>query len=358
MFTVRQFEARTLSWWSEQREVIDFDPPYQRRGGLWSPSDKAFLIDSVLNEFDIPKMYIADFTFGPAPFNEKNTRYAVIDGKQRFESIFDFFDGQLVLARDFAYVRDPSLRLGGLSYRDLRANYPRVASQFDNFNLTVMSVITDEEGKINELFVRLNRNKTLTGPEIRNAMEGLVPELFRRLAAHPVLTECVSFRTHRGQDLDAAAKSLVLEFRGRIVDTKRVTLDRFVDEGRQADAGLEDFERAAARVESVFDMMATVFVPRDPLLATQGSFPVYYWLVRATKSNYRHEIRPFLIEFEDARRRNRDLVTDPERATEADPELTEYDRLSRSINDQGSLEGRFDILNRRFQAYELPEDAG
>ena len=194
MFTVRQFEARTLSWWSEQREVIDFDPPYQRRGGLWSPSDKAFLIDSVLNEFDIPKMYIADFTFGPAPFNEKNTRYAVIDGKQRFESIFDFFDGQLVLARDFAYVRDPSLRLAWLSYRDLRANYPRVASQFDNFNLTVMSVITDEEGKINELFVRLNRNKTLTGPEIRNAMEGLVPKLFRRLAAHPVLTECVSFR--------------------------------------------------------------------------------------------------------------------------------------------------------------------
>ena len=93
-------------------------------------------------------------------------------------------------------------------------------------------------------------------------------------------------------------------------------------------------------------------------MATQGSFPVYYWLVRATKSNYRHEIRPFLIEFEDARRRNRDLVTDPERATEADPELTEYDRLSRSINDQGSLEGRFDILNRRFQAYELPGGCG
>lgn len=354
MFTVRQFEARTLSWWSEQREVVDFDPPYQRRGGLWSRSDKAFLIDSVLNEFDIPKIYVADFTFGPAPLNERNTRYAVIDGKQRFEAIFDFFDGRLVLARDFVYVRDPSLRLGGLGYRDLRTNYPKVASQFDNFNLTVMSVITDEEGKINELFVRLNRNKTLTGPEIRNAMEGLVPELFRRLAAHPVMIDCVSFGTQRGQDLDATAKCLVLEFRGRIVDTKKVTLDRFVEEGQQADAGLEDFERAAHRVRGVFDRMAEVFVPRDHLLSTQGSFPVYYWLIRSTNSEFLHEVRPFLVEFEEARKQNRVLATDPDRVAETDPELTEYDRFNRSINDQSSLEGRYEILKRRFERFELP----
>jgi len=357
MFTVRQFEARTLSWWSEQRELIDFDPPYQRRGGLWSRSDKAFLVDSVLNEFDIPKMYIADFTFGPAPFNEKNTRYAVIDGKQRFEAIFDFFDGRLVLARDFVYVRDIGLRLGGLGYRDLRANYPKVASQFDNFNLTVMSVITDEEGKINELFVRLNRNKTLTGPEIRNAMEGIVPELIRGLASHDVMTESVSFATHRGQDLDAVGKCMLLEFRGQIVDTKRVTLDRFVEEGTQADAGIEDFERAARRVGAVFDAMATVFVARDPLLSTQGSFPVYYWLVRRTDPDYRHEIRPFLIEFEEERRFNREVATDPERLADVDPELSEYDRLNRSINDQRSLEGRFEILFTRFEQFELPSEA-
>ena len=351
MFTVRQYEARTLSWWSAQRGVIDFDPPYQRRGGLWSSSDKAFLVDSVLNEFDIPKIYIADFTFGPAPFNEKSMRYAVIDGKQRFEAIYDFFDGRLVLNRDFVYSREPSLKLGGLGYRDLKANYPDVASQFDNYNLTVMSVITDEEGKINELFVRLNRNKTLTGPEIRNAMEGIVPELFRKLAAHDIFEQCVSFAKHRGQDLDAAAKCLLLEFRGRIVDTKRVTLDRFVSEGNQADAGTSDFERAADRVMNVYDKMTQVFVRRDPLLGSPGSFPVYYWLVRNTHDPSQHEVRPFLVEFEEMRTRNRQLARDPARAAEVDPELSEYDRLNRSINDQGSLEGRWEILTRRLEKY-------
>ena len=65
-------------------------PVYQRRGGLWSPKNKAFLIDSILNDFDIPKLYIADFTWGNTTLNHQSKAYAVIDGKQRFETIFDF----------------------------------------------------------------------------------------------------------------------------------------------------------------------------------------------------------------------------------------------------------------------------
>jgi hypothetical protein len=344
MFTVRQFDAKTLSWWADQRADIDFAPPYQRQGGLWSERDKAFLIDSVLNEFDIPKIYIADFTFGPANFNERNLRYAVIDGKQRFEAIFDFIDGRLVLNSDFVFTDEPALRLGGLSYKDLRAQYPKVASRFANYNLTVMSVITDEEAKINELFVRLNRNKTLSGPEIRNAMQGIVPKLIRGLADHEVISTCVRFSTKRGAGLDAAGKCLLLEFRGRIVDTKRVRLDRFVEEGAQADAGVADFERAADRVRTNFDAMARIFTERDPLLAGQGVFPVYYWLVRNTDPDYHDEIRPFLVAFEEARKRNREIARDPERISELDPELTTYDQLNRSINDQGSIEGRYEIL--------------
>src|SRR5581483_241714 len=119
---------------------------------LWSRRDKSYLIDSILNEYDIPKMYIADFTYGPSDLNPHNKQYAVIDGKQRFEAINDFFDGKITLNRDFQYEDDPSFRLGGLGYQDLRANYPEVSARFENFNLTVMTVITDEEGKINELF--------------------------------------------------------------------------------------------------------------------------------------------------------------------------------------------------------------
>src|SRR5712671_5595158 len=103
-FHVTQFEAKTLSWWKTRRTKIDMDPPYQRRGRHWSETDKAYLIDSILNRYDISKLYVADFTWGESALNRLKLPYAIIDGKQRFEAIFDFFDGNFVLNKDFTYL--------------------------------------------------------------------------------------------------------------------------------------------------------------------------------------------------------------------------------------------------------------
>ena len=89
MFKVREFETRTLNWWYQERDGIDMTPVYQRRGGLWSPKNKPFLIDSILNDSDIPKLYIADFTWGNTPLNQQRNAYDGSDGTQRFETIFD-----------------------------------------------------------------------------------------------------------------------------------------------------------------------------------------------------------------------------------------------------------------------------
>ena len=116
------------------------DPSYQRRGRLWSDTDKAYLIDSILNGYDVPKLYMADFTWGDSKLNKKKLPYAIIDGKQRLEAIFDFFDGRVTLNEDFVYLENRSLDLAGLSYKDLQKSYPEVAEEFDDYNLLVMSV--------------------------------------------------------------------------------------------------------------------------------------------------------------------------------------------------------------------------
>src|SRR5947209_4084389 len=107
MFEVRELPARTLIWWYDQRDRIDFNPVYQRKGGIWNVKDKAFLIDSIINEYDIPKVYVADFTYGQSSLKQSNTDYSVIDGKQRFEAIFDFIDGKFSLDSSFEYAKDP-----------------------------------------------------------------------------------------------------------------------------------------------------------------------------------------------------------------------------------------------------------
>lgn len=344
MFKVTAFDPKLLSWWRSKRDKIDMDPPYQRRGRLWSNTDKAYLIDSILNGFDVPKLYIADFTWGRSKLNRKRLPYAIIDGKQRFEAILDFYDGHVVLNSDFVYLANRALKLSGLSYSDLKHNYPEIASDFDNYNLSVMSVIADKEEPITELFVRLNRSKPLTGAEIRNAMTGPAPEVFRQIAKHEFFTTCVRFAISRGQDLNAAAKLVLFEYSGQISETKKRSLDEFTIGTKKKPRG--KLELAGRRVVDVLDEMVEIFLPGDSLLGSAGIIPVYYWLVRNRKSREFPYLREFLVRFEEDRRINRDRIRDGE--GKASNELSDYDTYNRSTNDGRSHEERYRILSERF----------
>jgi hypothetical protein len=348
-FKVSEMDRKTLSWWRNRCAKIDMDPPYQRRGRLWSETDKGYLVDSILNGFDIPKIYMADFTGRDSTLNKKRLPYAIIDGKQRFEAIFDFFDGTVQLNADFVYLRDPSLQLGGLGYKDLQANYPEIAEEFETYNLFVMSVEAQREWPINELFVRLNRSKALTGAEIRNAMSGPAPEVFRKLAKHELFETNVSFAVKRGQDLNAAAKVLMFEYHDKFAETKKRNMDAFVKEmAKAAKPARKALELAGRRTIDTFDAMSEIFLPNDSLLASAGVFPVYYWLVRETPENEHHKVREFLTRFEAARYENRQIVQANPHGVNIDRELVEYDSFNRSTNDLQSHEGRYRILEKRF----------
>lgn len=340
MFRVRTFESRTLSWWYGERNNIDMEPGYQRKGGLWSSREKAFLIDTILNDFDIPKLYIADFTYINTSLNQATRAYAVIDGKQRFEAIFNFFDGKIALNDDFLYSDDLELRLGGLGYRDLVQNYPNVANKFLNYNLPVMSVISDEEARIKELFVRMNLSKPLTGAELRNAMTGSVPEFTRIVANHSFFTSRVRFNMRRGQDMNAATKLLLIEFQERFVDTKKTQLDNFVQEAEYIPQS--SVKKASSKVLKVLSQMTEIFLHKDPLLNSPAALVIYYWLVRNLSPSARSALRSYLVEFDQARKLNRKMARENPQA--ADATLLLYDTLNRSPDDQQSLERRYAVV--------------
>lgn len=349
MFKVSVFEPKVLSWWISQRAKIDMNPPYQRKGKLWSKTDKAFLIDSILNDFDIPKIYIADFTFGYSVLNTKKLSYAVIDGKQRFEAFLDFYAGELVLNDDFILLENPSLKLGGLGYNDLKKNYPVVAEKFDNFHLSVMRVLTDEEKMISELFIRLNRSKPLTGAELRNAMTGVVSDSIRQIIKHEFFSSYIKFSTDRGEDLNTAAKFLLFEYYDSLRETKKSNLDKFAKEIDNAQK--QNLELATRRVIDVLERMVEIFLPKDRLLASSGTLPVYYWLVRQSLPGLDLFIREFLIHFERKRKNNRDLIKSNAPDNEIDKSLVDYDNYNRSTNDQKSHQERYNILKTELNGF-------
>ncbi|HEY8360898.1 MAG TPA: DUF262 domain-containing protein [Ramlibacter sp.] len=338
MFVVRPFQATTLAWWSSEREQLDLAPAYQRSSGVWSDQDKAFLIDSIINGFDIPKFYIADFSYVSSQLNSTGKPYAVIDGRQRFEAIFDFLDGKVRLNRDMEYLGEEKLELGGMNIQQLRETHVKVAQRIENFNIAVMSVITDEEFKINELFVRLNRSKPLTGAEVRSAMAGRVPQLIRELAAHNFFRRRVSFASTRKQAENVAAKLLLIEHRGDFVETKKINLDRFAKEAILTET---EFDAAANRVRETLDVMDASFGTRDSLLRTSGAIPVYYWLAKSYSGSL---LRDGIRAFDDYRK-----------AHPTEEDVVEYSQASRSVNDPHSYRVRFSLL-RDFVEWQSPRE--
>lgn len=344
-FFIRTMDPKPLTWWRARQNKIDMEPPYQRRGRLWSQTDKAYLIDSILNGFDIPKLYMADFTVGEgSSLNKSKLPYAIIDGKQRLEAIFDFFQNKVVLNQDFIYLPNPELKLGGLSYKDLYSNYYEVAEVFEVFPLTIMSVHASTEDPINELFVRLNRNKPLTGAEIRNAMSGPAPAIIRTIREHDFFANNVAFPFTRGADLNAAAKILQFEFEGKPVDTKKKVLDNFVSSIRLAEHR-DHLELAARRVNENLTVMSEIFLPKDKLLSSGGLLPVYYWFCRNQLEENYYLVREFLVQFENKRKNVRSTTSDH---TDKAATFVKFDNYNRSTNDLVSHQGRFDILQGLF----------
>jgi hypothetical protein len=339
MFKVQAHATRTLSWWHKQKTKIDFNPTYQRKGNLWGDRDKAFLIDSILNEFDLPKIYIADFTILNTSLNTKNLPYAVIDGRQRLESIIQFFDDELPLNPDFVLFSNPFLKLGGMRYSSLRSKHPEVTEVLEEFNLDVMSVITDDPGKIKDLFVRLNKSKALTGAELRNAMAGVVPDLIRNLADRRFFKEIVRFSTDRGQDYNTAAKFLLIEYRGSLVDLKKKNLDQFVRDGATT-SDPDQYYDAAYRAKEVVEKMTSAFEKKDRLLSSQGLLPVIYQLAKLEISP--PELRHFLLHLDARRKENQRLVkTD---AVSADAGLLAFESNARNVTDQSALAAAFTFM--------------
>jgi hypothetical protein len=324
-------------------------PRYQRRGRLWSTSDKAYLVDSIINGFDVPKLYLADFQLGESPLNSRKLPYAIIDGKQRLEAIFDFFDGTLRLNGDFVWRADKRLKLGGLSLKDLQNGHAAVAEAFMTETVDIMSVVTDNEDDINELFVRLNRSKPLTGAEIRNAMVGPVPDVIRNVSRHAFFSENIRFSVARAGDYNAAAKIVLFEYEARPTSTKKKDLDNFAASNRAATVRIDQnrLELAARRTLDTLDSMQEVFLPRDELLASAGPVPVYYWLVRELPIDTQSILREFLLAFEGERKSNREGQIKGV-SKEESPIFSRYDTLNRSINDGGSHVGRFEILRNEF----------
>ena len=120
MSTFIPSDLRNNSVWALYRlkDKLDMNPDYQRESDIWDLDKKQLLVDTILNRFDVSNIYLHKFptpvTRGPASYE-----YAVVDGKQRLTTVWDFIEGAFALADDFDYLGDPAVTPKDMKYTDL-----------------------------------------------------------------------------------------------------------------------------------------------------------------------------------------------------------------------------------------------
>ncbi|MGH3711067.1 MAG: DUF262 domain-containing protein [Pseudonocardiaceae bacterium] len=329
------------------KERIEMSPEYQRQGDIWSLEKKQLLVDSIINRYDIPKLYFHKYERDDSRKLKKD--FAVVDGRQRLETIFGFIDGAFPLAKDFEYLEDDTVSAGGHSYDDLAKRYPRLKQRFDAFALPVIAIETDDLELIEDLFYRLNEAVPLNAAEKRNAIGGFMARAITDVSKHSFFESKVRLSNKRYQHKEVAARLLFLEYSlrlGKLLDTKKPLLDAFVRQfksrGRSEIASLE------SSVTEILTTMSKLFVSKDMLLASQSSIPIYYLLARQEATNSVSRIsRQGFIEFNAKRQKNR-LLASKDLST-ANYELLEYDRMSQQgTNDASSIRERFRIAAEYF----------
>ncbi len=142
------------------------DPDYQRRA-IWGNDKKTAFIESLYMEIMIPPIYVVEI---PGEDILDETKYEVVDGKQRLTAIMDFIKGSLRLnERNLEYYADI---FGGKAFLEIREIDSEKTSQMLSSILDIY-VITANSPEFTkyDIFARLNRGaEKLKVNEIRRAI--------------------------------------------------------------------------------------------------------------------------------------------------------------------------------------------
>lgn len=324
--------AESLSWPTSiiTRRYFKLNPtPEYQRDAVWSREQKQLLIDSIIRNMDIPKLYFRKL------YDDPQYEYEIIDGQQRIRTVYEFHNNEFPLSEKFS-----DSGLGGLYYRDLPEDI-KDAIDLYQFSITVIDEADDDE--VRDMFYRLQNGKPLNAAEKRNAVGGNMRDFIANLVnTHPV------FQAYRRDNQRFAheqmlGQCIVLELTGNITDVKSAQLDRLY-------RSYTDFNPdgvVANRIKRILNYLAKAFKEPTPEFRGRAQFVSLYWLVSQTLDIYtmtgqEGQLRNFFIDFELRRQQNDDKEIGFIRYSEA---------LSRTSDGRERIQYRHDMLIREWLLY-------
>lgn len=149
--------TRTITWFKKANDAEDLQikPPFQRNP-VWVTPQKQYLIDSIINGFPIPEIYMQEYVDETG-----NEKHIIIDGQQRIRACLEFLEGK------FPLDAEQTPTYANMSFDDLPGDVKKTIFGY-TFHVRILPEMPDEE--IRGIFQRLNKNVVaLNAQELRQA---------------------------------------------------------------------------------------------------------------------------------------------------------------------------------------------
>jgi hypothetical protein len=264
----RRQTTQSIAWFWDlhKRELLELDPPYQRRS-VWSQSYKDYFIDTLLLDYPAPAVFLFEDIH-----EDGVAQYSVVDGKQRLATIFEFLEG-LFPVSDVASTS----RFQGLYFKDLP---PETKKKLYSYQFSIEFLPSTDEGTLNNIFDRINRNVAkLTAQELRHARfsglfmvasEGLAEVLEEQLPKDFPRIATASKRQMK--DVEFVAQLLLLTERG-IENYSQADLDTaYSDRDEEWDEALRVEREFRQVIEVLHEWAEEILAGEAKRLRNQADF--------------------------------------------------------------------------------------
>jgi hypothetical protein len=335
---------------------IDLDADYQREK-IWTTKEQELLLDSILNQIDIPKIYLVEVR------DNKQYEYECIDGKQRMTTLLRFFDAEpkeespltvQVLHQKFTYAQ-------------LRKKHLTIAKAIEDYELSlVIYKPFDDEGEyVREIFRRLQLGVRLNSGELLKTRTGTIRDfIYKDIGNDGPFFRKTNLSKKRFSRPFTLAQICINSFArakpdGEFVRARlKPDLEEFFEEFHDLDKNDENL----ARIKKVLKLMDKTFGNGAVLISSRAiavsGFLFVEELVKEGNANLVSKFSQFYLKLLNEIKHNMDLLSNYEKPRNSSL-MEEFQKYVLQASVEGySIQRRHEYLKRAFDFYRDPKTRG
>lgn len=267
---------------------IDLDADYQREK-IWSRKDQELLLDSIIKNIDIPKLYLARLT------NVENFAFECIDGKQRMATLLSFFKPESNEENPLA------VRIAGekYTYQRLKKELPVLAKKVEDFELTfVIYPKIDDDEFVREIFRRLQLGIRLNSGELLKTYTGTIRDfVYKEMGMDAPFLRNTRLSEKRFSRQFTLAQICINSFnRSESGDFVRARYEDLADFFKEK-YNLDDKDKNLVRIREVLEILDEHFGERAQSISSRAVAVSAYLFVEGLYAQKRANLIPEFVHF-------------------------------------------------------------